>query len=219
MPSVLCKQTSQQQQTVHRVTQTYVARLICNCQQHQLYAQLTSQTALKLTAVFQIQRSAAMVHWSFLLYLQEPKRDYGAVRAAIENLLDVENYDDGSYGPILVRLAWHASGTYDKATNTGGSNGATMRSVLRCYVSAVLLILLLLLLLLAWHASGAYDKATNTGDSIGATMSSVCSCLSSANPAATGEPFCNSLWSCLLLYAACSMCAGSCMQQQVFSRS
>lgn len=36
-------------------------------------------------------------------------------------------YDDGSLGPLLVRLAWHASGTYDKATNTGGSNGATMR--------------------------------------------------------------------------------------------
>jgi len=27
----------------------------------------------------------------------------------------------------LVRLAWHASGTYDKTTETGGSNGATMR--------------------------------------------------------------------------------------------
>ena len=62
---------------------------------------------------------------------QEPKRDYGAVRAAIEDILDApEGYDDGSYGPVLVRLAWHASGTYDKATNTGGSNGATMRCVL-----------------------------------------------------------------------------------------
>lgn len=28
---------------------------------------------------------------------------------------------------VLVRLAWHASGTYDKDTKTGGSNGATMR--------------------------------------------------------------------------------------------
>lgn len=37
------------------------------------------------------------------------------------------SYDDGSYGPVLVRLAWHASGTYDKETKTGGSNGATMR--------------------------------------------------------------------------------------------
>ena len=26
-----------------------------------------------------------------------------------------------------VRLAWHAAGTYDKDSKTGGSNGATMR--------------------------------------------------------------------------------------------
>lgn len=39
----------------------------------------------------------------------------------------LSDYDDGSYGPTLVRLAWHCSGTYDKNTNTGGSNGATMR--------------------------------------------------------------------------------------------
>ena len=37
------------------------------------------------------------------------------------------DYDDGSYGPILVRLAWHSSGTFDKHSGTGGSNGATMR--------------------------------------------------------------------------------------------
>jgi len=29
--------------------------------------------------------------------------------------------------PITMRLAWHASGTFDKKDNTGGSNGATMR--------------------------------------------------------------------------------------------
>lgn len=63
-------------------------------------------------------------------YAQPPaKPDYGAVKAAISDLLDKEDYDDGSYGPIFVRLAWHASGTYDKNTNTGGSNGATMRCV------------------------------------------------------------------------------------------
>ena len=40
--------------------------------------------------------------------------------------------DDGSLAPILIRLAWHSSGTYDASTKTGGSNngglgGATMR--------------------------------------------------------------------------------------------
>lgn len=30
------------------------------------------------------------------------------------------SFPDGSYGPLLVRLAWHASGTYDKETGTGG---------------------------------------------------------------------------------------------------
>ncbi|WFD36383.1 cytochrome-c peroxidase [Malassezia cuniculi] len=53
--------------------------------------------------------------------------DYQKVYNAIANLLENEKYDDGSYGPVLVRLAWHSSGTYDKETNTGGSNGATMR--------------------------------------------------------------------------------------------
>ncbi|KAK9473326.1 heme peroxidase [Dipodascopsis tothii] len=54
-------------------------------------------------------------------------KDYGAVREAIRGILKKPDYDDGSIGPVLVRLAWHASGTYDKKTNTGGSNGATMR--------------------------------------------------------------------------------------------
>jgi cytochrome c peroxidase len=53
--------------------------------------------------------------------------DYAAVRKAIVDLLDVEGYDDGSRGPLLVRLAWHAAGTYDKVSKTGGSDGATMR--------------------------------------------------------------------------------------------
>jgi cytochrome c peroxidase len=54
--------------------------------------------------------------------------NYQEVYNAIANLLDSNpEYDDGSYGPVLVRLAWHAAGTYDKITNTGGSNGATMR--------------------------------------------------------------------------------------------
>jgi len=34
---------------------------------------------------------------------------------------------DPDFGPTLVRLAWHSSGTYDKMTNTGGSSKGTMR--------------------------------------------------------------------------------------------
>ncbi|KAJ1892697.1 heme peroxidase [Kickxella alabastrina] len=55
------------------------------------------------------------------------KVDYNAVYKDIADLLEDENYDDGSYGPILVRLAWHSSGTFDKKTKTGGSEGATIR--------------------------------------------------------------------------------------------
>jgi len=34
---------------------------------------------------------------------------------------------DSNACPIIVRLAWHASGTFSKADGSGGSNGATMR--------------------------------------------------------------------------------------------
>jgi len=58
-----------------------------------------------------------------------PKQDdyqkvYNEIAARLE---EKDDYDDGSYGPVLVRLAWHCSGTFDKETGTGGSNGATMR--------------------------------------------------------------------------------------------
>lgn len=53
------------------------------------------------------------------------KEEISAVSAAIHDLLDAQEEDD--LGPTLVRLAWHASGTYDKESGTGGSDGATMR--------------------------------------------------------------------------------------------
>jgi len=56
-----------------------------------------------------------------------PKHDVANVAKDIVALLDDPEYDDGSRGPLFVRLAWHCAGTYDKHTNTGGSNGATMR--------------------------------------------------------------------------------------------
>jgi len=57
----------------------------------------------------------------------DPQVNFAAVRTAIADILDQDDYDDGSIGPVLLRLAWHAAGTYDKKTNTGGSDGSTMR--------------------------------------------------------------------------------------------
>ena len=34
--------------------------------------------------------------------------DYQEVYNAIADILDDDSYDDGSYGPLFVRLAWHA---------------------------------------------------------------------------------------------------------------
>lgn len=70
------------------------------------------------------QKSTAATTSSF----KPTKEDYQKVYNVIAERLDEkDDYDDGSYGPVLVRLAWHCSGTYDTATKTGGSNGATMR--------------------------------------------------------------------------------------------
>jgi cytochrome c peroxidase len=59
---------------------------------------------------------------------QPTQKDYQEVYNTIaKKLWEKDEYDDGSYGPVLLRLAWHSSGTYDAETKTGGSNGATMR--------------------------------------------------------------------------------------------
>jgi hypothetical protein len=59
--------------------------------------------------------------------------DFEAVAADIKKILHQPEYDDGSAGPVLVRLAWHSSGTYCAETDTGGSNGAGMRYEVICY--------------------------------------------------------------------------------------
>jgi len=59
--------------------------------------------------------------------LAESEIDYDKVRDDIKAVLQDAKYDDGSYAPVLIRLAWHSSGTFDRVTGTGGSNGALMR--------------------------------------------------------------------------------------------
>ena len=53
--------------------------------------------------------------------------DCSVVRQDMAHLFPQPEYENGSAGPVLVRLAWHSSGTYDAATDTDGINGAGMR--------------------------------------------------------------------------------------------
>jgi catalase (peroxidase I) len=46
--------------------------------------------------------------------------DYTTVAADIKSILANKDWDDGSLGPLFVRLAWHASGTYDHKSRSGG---------------------------------------------------------------------------------------------------
>ncbi len=57
------------------------------------------------------------------------------VKKDIKQLIEEDEAKRGngtSIAPTLVRLAWHASGTYSKADGTGGSNGSTMRMKPEC---------------------------------------------------------------------------------------
>lgn len=65
--------------------------------------------------------------------------DYAAVRKDVEKLIE----EDDLRGPLLVRLAWHASGTYSAKDGSGGSEGATMRFSPECN----------------WGANAGLDKA------------------------------------------------------------
>jgi len=56
--------------------------------------------------------------------MSDPSFDVNVLRTQIRSALVNSK---AFAGPIGIRLAWHASGTFDKSDNTGGSNGSTMR--------------------------------------------------------------------------------------------
>jgi len=56
------------------------------------------------------------------------KVDWEALEGELIKCMKRPDHDDGTLGPIFLRLAWHSSGTYCAKSKTGGSaNGATMR--------------------------------------------------------------------------------------------
>ena len=52
-----------------------------------------------------------------------PEAAFASLHTDIEALMR----KDGDFGPTMVRLAWHSSGTYDKMSKTGGNGGGTIR--------------------------------------------------------------------------------------------
>jgi len=58
---------------------------------------------------------------------EQDETDWEALEGELLRFMKRPDYDDGTLGPLFIRLAWHSSGTYDAAKKTGGSNGATMR--------------------------------------------------------------------------------------------
>eukprot|EP00927_Polykrikos_kofoidii_P040073 TRINITY_DN34317_c0_g1_i1.p1 TRINITY_DN34317_c0_g1~~TRINITY_DN34317_c0_g1_i1.p1 ORF type:complete len:607 (+),score=83.51 TRINITY_DN34317_c0_g1_i1:72-1892(+) len=90
----------------------------------------------KLCAGLRSNASDQSTSFSFHYFVQklyssaECANDFESVRNDLKVLMISPEWDDGSYAPLLIRLAWHSSGTYSHIDGSGGSNGATMRHAL-----------------------------------------------------------------------------------------
>lgn len=72
--------------------------------------------------------STVVVHSAKMEEGRDFKDFQNVYNAIAKKMREESDYDDKiGYGPVLVRLAWHSSGTYDKANNSGGSYGGTFR--------------------------------------------------------------------------------------------
>jgi len=59
--------------------------------------------------------------------IPETNVDYEAVKQDVIALLPDAEADFGTWGPLMVRLGWHCSGTYRQTDHIGGCNGARIR--------------------------------------------------------------------------------------------
>ena len=74
------------------------------------YSQPAAKSSGSQTALFAVSAVAGFgLGWYY--YEQSKPVDHSKVYKAIADSLENANHDDGSFGPVLVRLAWHASGT------------------------------------------------------------------------------------------------------------
>ncbi|KAG1806117.1 cytochrome C peroxidase [Suillus subaureus] len=90
----------------------------------------SSETAKVASTALKSAAQSAKVATNFVPTKEDYQKVYNRIAEVID---DAGDYDSAVFvcrwlfGPVVLRLAWHASGTYDKATGTGGSNYATMR--------------------------------------------------------------------------------------------
>ncbi|AQZ18764.1 CCP1 (YKR066C) [Zygosaccharomyces parabailii] len=57
---------------------------------------------------------------------KKPEDFQKVYNAIAKKIREEDDYDDGvGYGPVVLRLSWHCSGTWDKKDNSGGSFGGT----------------------------------------------------------------------------------------------
>jgi len=94
----------------------YAGRPLSALSTAQLTALLTDQ-GIEYDAGMPTEEMARLPPWPL---------SFARVRASIAGSLHDPSHDDGSYTPLLIRFAWHSSGTFDLKSGTGGSDGGTI---------------------------------------------------------------------------------------------
>ena len=78
-------------------------------------------------------RALGPIRWATTSIMPPPSRRwiYEALKADIKAMLtDSKPWwpaDYGNYGPLMIRMAWHAAGTYRTADGRGGANSGQQR--------------------------------------------------------------------------------------------